>query len=482
MYIYDKKTEVMFNIDQSLGLYTDFYELAMAQGYFFCDKKNDRATFDYFFRSNPYNGGFTVFAGLADFLELLRDFTYSDSDLSFLEKQGFKKEFLQYLKNFRFSGSIFSMNEGEIVFPSEPLMRIEANIIEAQLIESMLLNILNFETLIATKAYRIKMVCGTRGFSDFGLRRAQSFGSIHATRAAFIGGAESTSNVLAGKLLNIPVSGTQAHSWIQSFDTELEAFRAFAKANTDNAILLVDTYDTLRSGIPNAIKVAREIEKYGEKLKAIRLDSGDLAYLAKKARKMLDDAGLEYVKIFASNQLNEYVVKSLIRDQNAPIDAFGIGTEMITGKPDAALGGVYKLAEINGEPKMKLSENVEKNTLPGNKQVYRYLDENGSFYRDAIICSKENPYEIDTIYHPVYPEKNTSVDNLKWEPLLHMVMENGENRNEAKSPHEIHAYLLERAAKLPEEHKRFISPHIYKVGISKELMEKRNALSKPFKH
>ena len=465
----------------SLGLYTDFYELSMAQGYFFCEKKNDKTIFDYFFRTNPYNGGFTVFAGLQDFLELLTNFTFSNSDLEYLKKLGFKSEFLKYLKTFRFFGDIFSMKEGEIVFPNVPILRVEGNIIECQLIESLLLNILNFESLIATKAFRVKLVTGKKIFSDFGLRRAQGFGAIHASRAAFIGGASSTSNVLAGKIFNIPVSGTQAHSWIQSFDNELEAFRAYANINPENTVLLVDTFDTLNSGIPNAIKVAKEMEEKGHRLNAIRLDSGDLAYLSKKARKMLDNAGLKTVKIIASNQLNEYVIKSLLKDQNAAIDAFGIGTEMVTGKNDAALDGVYKLTEINEIPKMKISENIEKITLPGKKQVYRFFNSDGNFFRDAILLQNENVEKTEIIYHPVYPEKNTQVKDLTKEALLQQVVSNGKTILKKQSLTDIHKYLLTRADFLPNEHKRFISPHLYKVGISKILMKTRDTLSNQIK-
>jgi nicotinate phosphoribosyltransferase len=463
------------------GLYTDFYELTMAQGYFFCGKKNDIATFNYFFRTNPFRGGFTVFAGLQDFLEMLSNFSFSGSDIEYLKDQGFKTEFLDYLKHFHFSGNILSMQEGEIAFPNEPVLQVEGNVIECQLIESLLLNILNFESLIATKAFRIKLVTGEKIFTDFGLRRAQGLGALHASRAAVIGGASSTSNVMAGKIFNIPVSGTQAHSWIQSFDSEIEAFRSYAKIHPENTVLLVDTYDTLKSGIPNAIQVAKEMEKEGHGLKAIRLDSGDLAYLSKKARKMLDDANLEYVKIVASNQLNEHVVKSLLKDQEAPIDAFGIGTELITGKSDAALDGVYKLAGINGQPKMKLSENIEKVTLPCKKQVYRCYDSDGTFYRDAILLADENPNEAEYIYHPIYPERKTQIGSLQKEPLLQMVVKKGDIIFEQKNAVEIHQYLLKRAALLPEEHKRFISPHIYKVGISEKLMETRNTLAKQLK-
>ena len=468
-------------ITSNLGLYTDFYELAMAQGYFYGGKKENTTTFDYYFRTNPFKGGFTVFAGLQDFLDLLSNFTYSSSDIEYLREQNFKPEFLDYLSNFKFSGTILSAQEGEIVFPNEPIVQVKGNIIECQLIESLLLNILNFESLIATKAFRVKLVSGQKVFSDFGLRRAQGFGSLHASRAACIGGAASTSNVLAGKLFGIPVSGTQAHSWIQSFDNELEAFRAFAKCNPDNTTLLVDTFDTIKSGLPNAIQVAHEMEAKGQQMKAIRLDSGDLAYLSKKARKMLDNAGLSYIKIIASNQLNEFVIKSLLNDQDAEIDAFGIGTELVTGKNDAALDGVYKLTQINDSPKMKFSENIEKVTLPGEKKVIRYFDENGKFYRDAILLANENPDDIDIIYHPIYPQKNSSVKNLKKELLLQKVVVDGKIILQKKSPLEIHKYLEERTQLFPNEHKRFISPHLYKVGISQKLMETRNALTKKLK-
>ncbi len=469
-------------IKEKIGLYTDYYELAMAEGFYFCEKKDQQATFNYFFRTNPYNGGFTVFAGLSDFLELLQKFIYSKSDIQYLKTLGFKNEFLEFLKNFRFSGNIQSVREGEIVFPNEPVLQVSGNIIECQLIESFLLNILNFESLIATKAFRIKLVSGKNVFSDFGLRRAQGFGAIHASRAACIGGASSTSNVLAGKLFGIPVSGTQAHSWIQSFDNELDAFRAYSNVHPENTVLLVDSYNTLKSGVPNAIIVAKEMEDKGRHLKAIRLDSGDLAYLSKKARKMLDDAGLNHVKIIASNQLNEHVIKTLLKDQNAAIDAFGIGTELVTGKSDAALDGVYKLVEIDGLPKMKFSENIEKNTLPAKKQLYRIFDHTGKFYRDVVALESENPEEIDTIYHPVYPEINTRVKGLQAEKLLNEAVHRGIVILEKKSPAEIYQYLESRAELLPDEHKRFISPHIYKTGISEKLMETRNKLSKQIKN
>lgn len=449
----------------------------MAQGYFLCGKKEDTSVFDYFFRKNPFKGGFTVFAGLDDFLRFLSSFTFSESDLGYLTKQGFHKEFLDYLKTFRFKGTVSSVREGEFVFPNEPIIQVEGNIIECQLIESMLLNLINFESLIATKAFRIRLAAGDRYFSDFGLRRAQGLGSIHASRAAAIGGASSTSNVLAGSLYNIPVSGTQAHSWIQSFGSEIEAFRAFVRTNPENSILLVDTYDTLNSGVPNAVRVAKEMENEGHQLKALRLDSGDLAYLSKKVRRMLDDAELGYVKIVASNQLDEYVIHSLIEDQKADIDYFGVGTELITGKDNAALDGVYKLAEANGEPRMKFSENAEKTTLPGKKQIYRCYNTKGMFFRDVLVLSHEDPEKVETIYHPLYAEQETNIQNLKKESLLQPVVKNGQVIAKQKSIEEIHQYLLKRASQLPEEYKWFTKPHTYITGISSELRELRNSLA-----
>jgi len=462
---------------ESLGLYTDFYELSMAQGYFLAGKKDEQTVFDYFYRTNPFEGGFLVFAGLDDFLHSLTAFRYSDENLNYLRKQGFRTEFLDYLKDFRFNGTIFSVREGEIVFPNEPILRIEGNIIEAQLIETLLLNILNFQSLIATKAFRVKLVCGEKSFADFGLRRAHGTGGMMASRAAIIGGAFSTSNVHAGFLYDIPVSGTMAHSWVQSFDDELTAFREYARFNPDRTVLLVDTYDTLRSGIPNTIIVAKELEAEGNKLIGIRLDSGDLAYLSKKARKMLDAANLGYVKIFASNQLNEYVINSL-NEQHAPIDGYGVGTELVTGKPDAALDGVYKLALCDNIPRMKISENIEKMTYPGRKSLYRYFDSECNFFRDGILLENEDPDGCECIYNPVHPDKCTTVAGLKRENLHTKVFENQTILDPLPSPQQCHEYLLSRAALLPAEHKRFIMPHIYKVGSSKELLELREQLRK----
>ncbi|MGB9663407.1 MAG: nicotinate phosphoribosyltransferase [Ignavibacteria bacterium] len=463
----------MKNLFDNFGLYLDYYELTMAQGYFLSGRHNLRANFDYFFRNNPFNSGYTIFAGLSDLLELIQIFRFGTEAIDFLKSKGFRDEFLDYLKEFRFSGHIFSAKEGEIVFPYEPIIRVEGNIIETQVIESLLLNVINFESLIATKARRIRFAAKEKIVSDFGLRRAQGLASLFGSRAAVIGGVNSTSNVLAAFNYDIIPAGTQAHSWIQSFGDELEAFRKFAEFYPDNCILLVDTFDTLRSGIPNAIKVAKELEEKGKKLKAIRLDSGDLAYFSKRARKMLDEAGLDYVKIVASNQLDEYLIKSL-NEQNAPIDFFGVGTNLITGQKDAALDGVYKISQIENQPTIKLSEDISKVTLPGIKKIYRYFNGEGKFYADCIALNDED--EIELMIHPFDIYKKCNLKNLKCEEILEQVLKDGEIILKKKSVNEIASYVEFRFSQLPDEHKRFEFPHIYKVGVSPKLLELRDNL------
>ncbi len=455
------------------GLYTDLYELTMAQGHFFAGRHHTPAVFDYFFRKNPYEGGFVVFAGLADLLEAIQDFAYSPQALEYLKTQGFKSEFLEYLRNFQFRGHIWAAREGEIVFPYEPIVRVEGTIIETQLIETLLLNLLNFESLIATKAARMRLVAGTRIIAEFGLRRAQGYGGMQATRAAIVGGANHTSNTLAGLHYGIPVTGTMAHAWVQSYENELTAFRQFAQLYPDRCILLVDTYDTLRSGLPNAITVAKELEQKGHQLYGVRLDSGDLAWLSKKVRYMLDQAGLTYVKIIASNQIDEYVIRSL-REQQAPIDGFGIGTRLVTGYESPALDGVYKLSEYNGTPRLKISENRKKLTFPGRKFVVRYRNGQDKFFGDGIWLEGQAPTQ--RIIHPHEPEKQSTVTGLPYEPLLHCVMKNGKPLDPLPSPTEAAAYARQRLAELPDEHKRFEYPHIYKVGLSQELFSLQQQL------
>jgi len=463
-------------MNEITGTYTDQYQLTMAQVYIHNNGENQEAVFDYFFRKSPFEGGYTIFAGLEDILQILEGLHFDQEDLKFLKAQGFDAAFLKYLKNFRFKGNIYSTQEGDIVFPTRPVLRIEGNIIEAQIVETLILNILNFQSLIATKAARIRYAAGNATLIDFGMRRAHGLGSTHASRAAIIGGFEASSHVMAGRNYNIPVSGTMAHSFVQSYENEISAFRDFAKYRPDDCVFLVDTYSTLESGIPNAIQVAKEMEANGHQLKGIRLDSGDLAYLAKETRKMLDAEGLEYVKIAASNQLDEYVIKSLL-EQKAPIDIFGVGTSLVTGQPDAALDGVYKLAFTNGKARIKLSENTTKVTLPGKKQVYRLRDENQQLI-GADVVALDNESEIKKMYHPFEVDKSMQFENCNAEPLLRRVMKSGKRLNKPKSLSEIQEFSKNRLNELPSEYKRFDNPHIYKIGLTKELLDLRNQLIK----
>ncbi|NEV94512.1 nicotinate phosphoribosyltransferase [Psychroflexus sp. YR1-1] len=459
--------------------YTDLYQINMAQVYFQQGKHEHQAVFDYFFRKLPFEGGYAVFSGLETLLEILEDFRFSKEDLDFLNAQGLDSKFLDYLKDFKFQGNIISSAEGDIVFPTRPVLQVEANMVEAQLVETILLNILNFQTLITTKASRIRKSAGDQMLIDFGMRRAQSSGAYHASRAAFIGGFEATSNVVAGKDFNIPISGTMAHSFVQSYDDELTAFRDFAQSHPDNSILLVDTYDTLKSGLPNAIKVGKEMKSRGEELKGIRLDSGDLSYLAKKCRKALDEAGLQDVKIAASNQLDEYVIRSL-KEQQGPIDVFGVGTNLVIGDPDAALDGVYKLAFANDKPRIKLSENLAKLTLPHKKQVYRMRNSEGKLTgADAVTLREET--NIAHMNHPFDASKSLRFNDCTEEALLHYVMKDGKRTEPPKRLQDIKAYSRKRLAEFTEEFQRFENPHLYKIGISDQLLEEREALRNHYK-
>ncbi|CAM4462924.1 MAG: Nicotinate phosphoribosyltransferase pncB2 [Legionella sp.] len=447
------------------GSYTDLYQLTMAQVYFLQGHKQ-QAIFDYFFRKLPFGSGYAVFAGLADLLSILENLRFDAADIEFLEKNGAHPAFLNYLKNFQFTGTIYAVAEGDLVFPTAPIVRVAANIIEAQLIETILLNILNFQTLIATKASRIRQVAGDSSLIDFGLRRAQGPGGYYASRAAIIGGFDATSNVRAGRDYQIPVSGTMAHSFIQSYDSELAAFSAFVDVWPEQSTLLVDTYNTLESGVPNAIQIGKEMEQRGQRLQAIRLDSGDLNYLAHKARHMLDEAGMSYVKIVASDQLNEHSIKAL-RAQKAPIDGFGVGSNLIVGMPDAALDGVYKLVEVNQQPRIKLSENAEKITIPYKKQVYRVMtDEHLFLGTDVIALAEEQP--LDILYSPL--------KNYRKEPLLHKVMAQGKRLMPTKSLQQIKEYSSLRLSQLPDEYKCIEHPKTYQIILSNELNAKRDEL------
>lgn len=456
------------------GLYTDFYELVMAESYFHNDEKDKHACFDYFFRTLPFQSSYVVFAGLNTFLELLGNFQYTTQDLEYLRSVGFHESFLEYLKDFRFRGSIHAVPEGDIVFPFEPIIRVEGNIIETQLIETILLNTINYQSLVATKASRIRRAAGEKAhLSEFGLRRAPSAGGLFASRAAIIGGFDSTSNAQAAQLFGLKAVGTMAHSFVQKTGDELEAFRQFARFNPDRCILLVDTYDTLRSGLPNAIKVAREMERQGHRLAGIRLDSGDPAYLSRKARRILDEEGLSYVKIAVSNELDEEVIKNLHQLQ-APIDFYGVGTNLVTGKPDAALDGVYKLSAFNSVPKMKLSDNNDKMNLPGIKTIRRYYRKDNSFSFDGVFLKEETEKHKGEDFLLV---NEKPLPAYTWsEELMRPVMEKGRRVIVSGAVVDIAKYTRKRLNHLPENYLDLEQCYEYTVLASRQLEELRRRI------
>jgi len=445
-------------INRHIGLYTDLYELTMAQGFYLLGQANKVAVFDYFFRKSPFGGGFAVFAGLDDLLELIENFRYESEDIEYLSKLGFKADFLSYLKNFRFTGEIYSVSEGEVVFPYEPLFRVHAPLVEAQLLETIVLNFLNFETLIATKAARMKIASKGKTIIDFGLRRAQGLGGIHASKASVIGGADTTSNVYSSLLFGLTPSGTMAHSWIQSFESEYDAFRSFADIYGSRTVLLLDTYDTLKSGIINAVKIGRYLESKGERLLGVRLDSGDLLELSIECRRILDENGLQYVKIVVSNMLDEYRIDELVR-KGAPIDIYGVGTNLVVGKPEAALDGVYKLISIDGHPKMKISNDPEKVLLPGIKNIIRYYDEEQHFKKDLVVLE----------------EKLKAVQDNE-EILLKPVMKYGKRIHTRKPIYSVAEYAKSRIDKLPDAIKDLYKPIKYNVSVCNAVLDLRNQI------
>ncbi len=402
---------------RDLTLLTDFYELTMMQGYYE-QGQNETVVFDVFYRQNPCNGGYAVCAGLAQVIEYVKGLNFTYEDVDYLRSLGiFSEDFLNYLGGFHFTGDIYAIPEGTIIFPKEPLLKIIAPIMEAQLVETAILNIINHQSLIATKTSRVVFAADGDGVMEFGLRRAQGpDAGLYGARAAMIGGCVGTSNVLAGQLFDVPVLGTHAHSWIMSFKDEYTAFKTYAELYPDNCTLLVDTYDTLKSGVPNAIRVFQEMRDSGKKLTkyGIRLDSGDLAYLSKEARKMLDAAGFETAVIAASNDLDEYLLHDL-KVQGAAITSWGVGTNLITSKDCPSFGGVYKLAAIRNEdgefvPKIKLSENTEKITNPGNKTIYRIYDKTTGKIRADLICFAHETFDTSkdlVIFDPIETWKKT---------------------------------------------------------------------------
>jgi nicotinate phosphoribosyltransferase len=470
-----------------VALLTDLYQLTMMYGYFKTGRSRQRVVFDLFYRSNPCGNGFAVAAGLEQVLWYLHELRFTDDDIAYLRGLGlFSDDFLDELRRFRFTGDVWAVPEGTVVFPNEPLLRVEGPIFEVQLIESAVLSFINHQTLIATKAVRIvESARASRSVPprvlEMGLRRAQNLdASVFGARAAYIGGCSGTSNVLAGRCFGIPVIGTQAHSWIQSFPSELEAFRAYAETFPDNVVLLVDTYDVLRSGVPNAIRVGKELAEQGKRLRAIRIDSGDLAYLSKHARRMLDEAGLHDVEIIASSDLNEWTIRDLLL-QDARIDIWGVGTNLITSYDCPSLGGVYKLVaqEVNGQwvPCIKVSENANKVTNPGKKKVFR-LYVNGMASADLIALDDEtlDPSQPLELFHPIHTYKRKVIQNYEVEELLVPVILGGELVYELPTLDEIRERLARNLERFPSEIRRPVNPHEYHVDLSQRLWDLKQRL------
>ena len=468
---------------RNLTLLTDLYELTMMQGYFREKDANETVIFDAFYRTNPDGNAFSICAGLEQVIDYVKNLHFDDADIEYLRGLGiFDEDFLEYLHNFKFSGDIYAIPEGTVVFPREPLVKVIAPIMEAQLVETAILNIINHQSLIATKTSRIVFAARGDGIMEFGLRRAQGADAgTYGARAAMIAGCIGTSNVLAGKLFDVPVKGTHAHSWIMSFPDELTAFRAYAKLYPSACILLADTYDTLGSGVPNAIRVFQEMRDAGIPLTfyGIRLDSGDLAYISKKARKMLDDAGFPDAVISASNDLDEYLIDSL-KIQGAAITSWGGGTNLITSKDCPSFGGVYKLAAIKDRytgkfiPKIKLSENTEKVTNPGNKTIQRIYDkETGKIIADLICLVDEEFDEKNSLllFDPIETWKKTHLapGTYTMRELLVPIFKNGECVYESPKVMDIREYCKKEQEALWDESRRLVNPHEIHVDLSNEL-------------
>ena len=465
------------------ALLTDLYELTMLAGYMREGMHEQPAAFDLFFREAPYHGGYAVFAGLQPALEYLSSLVFTDEDLQYLGSLGlFDKKFLTFLKGFRFRGRVTAPCEGEVVFPGEPLLTVEGTLAEAQFVETVLLNIINFQTLVATKAARLIIAAQGSQVIEFGLRRAQGpDGGMSVARAAAVGGVRSTSNVLAGRRFNLPLKGTHAHSWVMAFPDELTAFRAYAECFPDHCVLLVDTYDTLTSGLPNSLTVARELRSAGHELAGVRLDSGDLAYLSRKARRMFDEAGFPAVKIVASNELDENVIDS-IRNEGGQIDIYGVGTRLTTcaGAGGGALGGVYKLVECAGKPRMKVTSEPAKSTLPGCKRWLRAIGVDGRFVMDVLDLKEglgESFVAGQVAYDPTNPQRQKRVPTgCRLVDCRKVVMEQGEILHTTLTLDEMADYSSGQLRNLPEGSLRLINPHIYKVGVSGRLLDLRDRL------
>lgn len=462
------------------ALFTDFYELTMAQGYW-KNNMNHEVVFDMFFRRQPFNGGFSVFAGIEPLLDSITEFTFDEDEIEYLREQKiFEEGFLDYLRSFKFTGDLYSFEEGSIIFPQEPVVRIHAKLIEAQILEGLVLNLVNFQSLIATKTTRVWLASRKGSVMEFGLRRAQGpDGGMGATRAAYIGGASGTSNTLAGKLYGIPVMGTMAHAWIMSFPSELEAFEAYAKIYPQKTIFLIDTYDTLKSGIKNAIKVGSKLVEQGYNF-GVRLDSGDISYLTAEVRKELDKAGFPQAFISVSNELTEEIIETLVQ-QNAPIASWGVGTHMVTGGNESSFTGVYKLAARNADgkmqPVMKFSDNPAKSTNPGIKNVFRLYDTSGMARAD-ILALEDEVIEADKEYryfHTMVDYRQFTFKAAKIKPMLKLRLAKGERveprLSDAEQLEISRKRMMEEIETLDASYKRILNPHIYKVSMTEKLKD-----------
>lgn len=470
---------------RNLSMMMDFYEMTMSYGYFHQPNRNVRVAFDLFFRSVPDQGGYAIFAGLQHVIEFVENLSFSDADIAYFRKQNlFSEEFLDFLRGFRFRGDIYAMPEGTIIYPNEPLMTIVAPIIDAQLVETAILAQINHQSLVATKALRIVRAAEGRKVADFGARRAHNMdAATYGARAAYIGGIDMTATVSAGQQFNIPISGTMAHSWVMFFEDEYTAFKKYAEIYPQATVLLVDTYDVLHSGIPNAIRIAHEVlAPQGHRLAGVRVDSGDLAYLSKRIRKMLDKAGLEDCKIILSNSLDEFTISSLLL-QGARVDSFGVGERLITAKSDPVFGAVYKLVAVeeNGvfQPRIKMSENVEKLTNPGLKDIYRIYDHHGKAVADMIAVQGE---QIDLTQpfryvDPHKPWKNRFFEGGSAVNLRRLYVRDGERVEDLPPLEEIREYVRRQLAEeiWPEE-QRFENPHRHYLDMTPDYYELKMGL------
>ena len=469
--------------DDSLALHTDAYELSMMQTYWKQGMGNRRAVFEAFFRKMPFNNGYAVYVGLDHIIRYIKNLHFTASDIDYLKSTGqFDNDFLEYLRDFRFTGSLRSFEEGDFVFNHEPILQVDAPMIEAQLVETAILNILNYQIMIATKASRIRSVVGDQSVMEFGTRRAQELdASIWGTRAAYIGGFNATSNVRAGKLFGIPISGTHAHALVQAYMNDYDAFKAYAQTHHD-CVFLVDTFDTLKSGVPNAIKVAKE---FGDKInfQGVRIDSGDMAYLSKRVWTMLDEAGFPDAKIFASNGLDEKTIQNL-KMQGAKIDVWGIGTKLITAYDQPTLGAVYKLVAFENEygemvDTIKISNNVGKMSTPGKKQVWRINDRlDGKSEGDYITLADEDPRKLSQInmFNPRFPLQQKDVSDFTARPMLKDIWRDGEFVYNEPSLEEIRDHRIASLAALWDEYKRDLNPEVYPVDLSRRCYDNKMKL------